>query len=139
MYSFFFLTLDWSEWSYLKPYRLHEPAEVTSRNRATLPQVLRAVVVQQVIQSVLGYYWLDAAPEETNHGLAMQNLSVTLGNTLPVALGKQASSYLLELHGNTVVPWVYWWLIPAVQFLFAMYAHDFFRSGPTVSLPSGSS
>src|SRR6266542_1360466 len=49
--SLFFHFLDISEWKFLDKYRIHESAEVKSKNLVTKSQVVWAVVFQQVIQT----------------------------------------------------------------------------------------
>lgn len=51
--SLFFHVID--EWDLFPHYRLHTPAEVLKRNRVTRFDVLKDVILQQVIQTVVGY------------------------------------------------------------------------------------
>jgi len=122
-YSLVFTVFDFSGWRWLEPYRLHEPPEVTSRNRCSMPEVIRAVLFQQSIQTVLGYVWIET-PEQQNHVQAMQGLYARIANILQLALGPKSASQLLELHGSSVVSWTYWWIIPTFQFFFAIFVLD---------------
>ena len=51
--SLFFHWIDIND--YFPQYRLHTPAEVAKRNRASRWEVVRDVVIQQVVQTVVGY------------------------------------------------------------------------------------
>ena len=50
--SLFFHFID--EWDIFPQYRLHTPAEVLKRNHATRWEVFRDVIIQQMIQTVVG-------------------------------------------------------------------------------------
>ncbi|KAH9981970.1 fatty acid hydroxylase superfamily-domain-containing protein [Russula compacta] len=62
-----FHLLDLSDWRWLARYRIHDSAEVASRNRVSRLQVLRAVLLQQAIQTALGFVWVSEPPELTDH------------------------------------------------------------------------
>ena len=51
--SLFFHWIDIND--YFPQYRLHTPVEVARRNRATRWDVVRDVVIQQVVQTIVGY------------------------------------------------------------------------------------
>lgn len=73
-------------------YRLHTPAEIASRNRATRYEVFRDVIVQQIIQTVVGALlgWMDP-PQLTgmeDYEVAVWATRVRLAQrTLPAMLG----------------------------------------------------
>jgi len=123
-YSLIFVLFDFAQWSWLERYRLHEPAEITARNRATMSQVIRAVLIQQVIQTAFGYFWVVTEPDNMNHGQAMQRLYATLTVVFKFLLNNNSLNRIMQLHGVTVVSWLYWWIIPAFQFLFAIFIMD---------------
>ena len=63
--TYWLTALFWSIISYCdiwSSYRIHTPAELESRNRVTVPQVLRSILGQQLFQTAwglfLGYYVL---------------------------------------------------------------------------------
>jgi sphinganine C4-monooxygenase len=114
--SLLFHLFDMSDWTWLKNYRIHESAEVASRNRATRRQVLFAVLFQQALQTALGYMWISDAPERADHVAAMRSIARVLsypsvfgGVPVPIQNATPLLAYLL-----------YWWFIPAVQLLVAM-------------------
>jgi len=114
--------LDVSGWAWVQHYRIRDGSDVTSRNKATLGQVIRAVILQQSIQTALGWWWLrDIEPADVTHGRAMGHLYPIVLRALDLALGKQNATRLAALHGPAIVSIVYWWAIPTVQFLFALY------------------
>lgn len=49
---------------YFPQYRLHTPAEVSSRNKASRWEVVRDVVVQQVVQTIVGWLLGMTEPDE---------------------------------------------------------------------------
>lgn len=75
---------------------------------------------------------MEETAEQPNHGIAMANLSVTLAKVSSTLLGPRLTTHLLGLHGQTIVPWVYWWAIPALQFFWAMYVFHFISHGGLV-------
>jgi sphinganine C4-monooxygenase len=117
--SLFFHALDMSEWSWLDKYRLHESAEVAKRNRASRMDVLIAVVFQQVVQTALGWWWLAESelPTRLEHVERMRALAPTVRTLLAPIIGAKAAAAREE----DTVYFVYWWAIPVVQLLFAMY------------------
>jgi sphinganine C4-monooxygenase len=105
-----FHILDSSNWAWLNRYRIHDSAEVASRNRASRLEVLLAVFVQQLIQTVLGLLWVSEVTEHTDHATAMRSIAHYLVSSL--GLFDEAAPQLAYL--------LYWWLIPAVQMFVAM-------------------
>ncbi|KAI0246691.1 fatty acid hydroxylase superfamily-domain-containing protein [Lactifluus subvellereus] len=99
-----FHLFDLSNWRWLDRYRIHDSAEVASRNRATRRQVLGAVLFQQVLQTALGLLWISEAPERADHVAAVRGIAQVLSPRL---------AYLL-----------YWWFNPAAQLLVAMVVLD---------------
>ena len=111
--SAFFHILDISNWAWLNRYRIHDSAEVATRNRASRLTVFFAVLFQQVFQSVLGLLWVSEPPEAADHAAAMRSIAHALAPTLGIFDAAGAGAPLAYL--------LYWWFIPAVQFFVAMY------------------
>ena len=87
--SFFFYILD--TYDLCAQYRLHAPAEVLKRNRVTKYEVVRDVVLQQIIQTVTGLAITAFEPSETigkeKHDIAVWALRLRmLQCSLPAAL-----------------------------------------------------
>ncbi|RDB20887.1 Sphingolipid C4-hydroxylase SUR2 [Hypsizygus marmoreus] len=119
--SLFFHYLDMSDWKWLDKYRIHESAEVQKRNLATRTQVVWAVILQQIIQTLLGLVWLsDEAKAGVNHLQEMQAIAVRLQPLVCGALGEYNVHYVLR----DLSYFVYWWGIPSIQFLTAMFIID---------------
>ncbi|KAL4072943.1 fatty acid hydroxylase superfamily-domain-containing protein [Scleroderma yunnanense] len=124
--SLLFHCLDVSGWRWLDKYRIHESEEITSRNRATRSEVVWAVVLQHIIQTILGYLWLSEAPPisaATCHR-EMSTVAKTLVNVTKLLVGSHAGEDFLQRRGAEVTHWLYWWGIPAVQILFALFIID---------------
>ncbi|EIN06024.1 sphingosine hydroxylase [Punctularia strigosozonata HHB-11173 SS5] len=125
-YSLFFHALDMSGWKWLDKYRIHDSAEVKLRNRATRLQVVRAVIFQQVIQTILGVWWMDGAEDVStaDHAIRLQTLAPTVERVLRSAVGNDLAHSLMDHSGADILYVVYWWAIPIAQFLFAMFIID---------------
>jgi len=113
--------LDSAKFPYFEKRRLHESAEVLARNKATAFQVVRAVVLQHFLQSLIGYYWLEddatvvAKYHYRDHLGAMADLAPWVADGALVALGRRSGEAFLRSHGAQFVQWMYWWGIPIVQ------------------------
>ena len=113
--SLFFHFLDISEWKWLDKYRIHESEEAKSKNLVTKSQVVWAVIFQQVIQTGLGLAALsDDSSHLVNHRLHLLRIATYVERCLPWLSG---SPRVLA----RFTEFVYWWGIPALQFLGAMY------------------
>ncbi len=123
----FFQILDLSNAPWLLRHRIHDSAEVASRNRASRLQVFQAVIVQQVIQTALALLWVSEPLEHVDHAAAMRDIARVLVAFSPLgafdgtAVMVASLSYLL-----------YWWVIPAMRMLLAMYV-TFLSSPPAFS------
>ncbi|TIA92184.1 hypothetical protein E3P99_00777 [Wallemia hederae] len=129
-FSLFFHCLD--QVSSLDKYRLHPPSELTSKNKVTVSQVIKAVLVQQVVQTALGIVALDDEDEfmsEKQHLRAMGTYSGYITLFINLALGPSLTSSVLSKYGAQITQFTYWWLIPALQFgwaCFIMDTHQYF-------------
>ncbi len=64
IFSLFFHFLD--TYDYLPQYRLHTPVEVLKRNRVSRREVVRDVIIQQVIQTLMGIVISVTEPDDTS-------------------------------------------------------------------------
>ncbi|KAG1723728.1 fatty acid hydroxylase superfamily-domain-containing protein [Suillus paluster] len=124
--SLIFHCLDISRWKWLDKYRIHESEEVKSRNLATPREVVWAVIIQQITQTMLGLVWLTESPEISvaRCQSEMKDLGRTLVSVVIRLLGEETGVKFLELRGPEMTHWLYWWGIPAAQILFAMFIVD---------------
>ncbi|KAJ4473774.1 fatty acid hydroxylase superfamily-domain-containing protein [Lentinula aciculospora] len=113
--SLFFHYLDSSEWKWIQKYRIHESAEVESKNLVSRAQVIWAVIFQQIVQTVLGVFWLS----DDSNGDHVQGMHRLARYVAPV-LTRETEAQLLP----SVTYAVYWWVIPTLQLLFAMFIID---------------
>lgn len=65
VYSIFFHILD--EFDLMSHYRLHTPAELAARNKATRYEVVRDVLIQQSIQTTAGLMHFAISPVDSSH------------------------------------------------------------------------
>ncbi|KAE8251161.1 hypothetical protein A4X13_0g4125 [Tilletia indica] len=127
--SLAYYTLDVLQLPYFEKYRLHEPEEVTKRNRVSVGQVVRMVLLQQAIQTVLGLVVLDGdevsyAQVFADHRGQMKVLGFTLAKWLAPLLGEQRTVELLTAAGPSFIEFMYWWGIPTLQFFWAFLVMD---------------
>jgi sphinganine C4-monooxygenase len=106
-----------SGWKWLEKYRIHESSEVKARNIATRSQVVYFVLLQQVIQTVLGLMWLSDRHKVINHTENMLDLAMKLRPLLQWGVGGTETEVVMP----DLVYFIYWWAIPSFQFLGAMY------------------
>lgn len=121
VYSLFFHFLDSREWFFLHKYRIHESAEVKSRNLVSRSSVVWAVLFQQVIQTALGVYWMDGVPEEIQSPLTnVSSIRNGVSIVARIVLGERTAESFLQQLGSQSVWFLYWWGIPLSQLVFAM-------------------
>jgi sphinganine C4-monooxygenase len=112
--SIFFHIFDTCNFQSLEKYRIHDSEEVKSRNLASRTEVICYVLAQQVLQVILGWFWLSSDVRQ-DPAVGMVTVARVLKPVLEVVFGVQTTFALL----STVTYWTYWWFIPAVQFLYA--------------------
>jgi sphinganine C4-monooxygenase len=126
----FFQILDLSNAPWLLRHRIHDSAEVSSRNRASRLQVFRAVVVQQVVQTALGLVWVTEHLERVDHAEAMRSIARALVALSPLRAFDSAATMVAPL-----AYLLYWWAIPAARFLLAMYVKSLLPPHSAFFLP----
>ncbi|KAI0726756.1 sphingosine hydroxylase [Fomitopsis betulina] len=124
--SIFFHILDISQWKWLEKYRLHDSAEVKARNLVTRGQVVRAVFVQQIVQTIIGLFCIQAelSGELLDHVAGMQRLEPAVARILSWVLGEKTGARILDRDGALLLYTVYWWAIPTAKFLFGIFVVD---------------
>lgn len=128
--SFFFHLLDTRSrsppfsWMNIERYRIHESEEVKTRNIVTPAEVFRAVVIQQILQTGLGLWWLEEdkldVPSVADHVAAMHRLGPPILRAASILLGDVTAARLVRSYGSSLVYAMYWWLIPVFQILVAL-------------------
>lgn len=105
--SMFFHWIDTND--YLPQYRLHTPVEVLKRNRVSRWEVIRDVLIQQAVQTVMGVLLLMTEPEDTygkeDYDIAIWTRRVRIAQrSIPWLLSvigvnsKEIAGYLAESH-----------------------------------------
>ncbi|KAJ1029864.1 hypothetical protein NDA13_003103 [Ustilago tritici] len=132
--SFFYHALDTLELPFTERYRLHEPEEVTKRNRVSVTRVIVMVIVQQAIQTLFGLLLLDddsVGLKQTfaDHPAKILNIAAFLRNSTSKLLGPSlAPTFTKLVFGSqdaiSTASWLYWWGIPTAQFWFAFFVMD---------------
>ncbi|KIJ61980.1 hypothetical protein HYDPIDRAFT_169366 [Hydnomerulius pinastri MD-312] len=124
--SLCFHCLDISSWRWLDRYRIHESEEVKSRNLASRSEVFWTVFSQHVVQSLLGYIWLDE-PQEISIVACQRGMEVVgevLRRVMTCPAVPEAWQKVWELRGAEMTHWLYWWGVPAFQLLLSMFILD---------------
>ena len=119
-YSLFWHVLDKLDLAVLDKYRIHEPEEVTKRNKVTVPEVIKAVILQHIIQTLLGLAAL-AEEEPVDDAAAMLKYARVITAGLTWMVGPRWGHKLLAQYGRELVYFTYWWGVPIAQFLWASY------------------
>ncbi|KNZ60666.1 C4-hydroxylase [Puccinia sorghi] len=125
--SIFFTALDYLELPWIEKYRLHEPAEVSARNKVSPAQVIKAVIIQQLIQTALGIFYLDSSPSDVlsrDYLAEMKTYAPFVSSLVQILLPPQHARWLLINHGQSLTQWAYWWGLPILQFLWASFVLD---------------
>jgi len=131
--SIIFHIIDTAQLPYFESKKIHESPEVLARNKATVSQVVRAVAVQQILQTILGYVWLedDATVYERevmkDHLGDMGSMVPTIANLTILALGQRTGESVLKSHGAEIVRWMYWWGVPILRMLCAFLIIDAYQ------------
>lgn len=121
LYSFFFYKLDTAGWKWANKYRIHTREEANAVNIASPSQVFWGVVVQQILQTLLGVWWFSADDKlhtvtTSIHHVQLQYYGDIMRPLVLRVFGNSA--------GNTLLPdfayFAYWWAVPVFQFLLAM-------------------
>lgn len=122
VFSLFFHLLDISNWKALDPYRLHDSEEVKSRNLASRGDVFKAVILQHVVQTAIGLWWMEDNPagDLMDHVAGMVKKAPVLLSILRAALGEHRGTSVWLTYGHEMLYFVYWWAIPTVKFLSGM-------------------
>jgi sphinganine C4-monooxygenase len=120
IYSIAFHFIMKAEIPCIEKYRIHTLEEMKTKNKVSLYEVLRMVLVQQTLQTILGIMVLPSEePTAVNHLFMLQMYEENLYRYLaPIfALGQ---SHITD----EVVQWLayaaYWIVVPALHFFVAM-------------------
>ena len=121
--SLVFYALDVLKLPYFEKRRIHESEEVMSRNKVTIVQVIKAVLWQQAVQTLLGLYWLenDGPGEGLDILDDMTRLAPKVATGVFVLLGPRTGETVLKNYGMDLVRWMYWWGIPFAQLWLSLW------------------
>lgn len=120
--SLFFHALDLIEPAFLEKYRLHDSEEVKSRNLVSRSDVVWAVFLQQIIQTVLGLIFIDEHGSELSydHRAGMRYWVPWVVDAVHLVCGPASGEKVLAAYGQEFVHMTYWWAVPAAQFICAL-------------------
>ncbi|KAF7796848.1 hypothetical protein EIP86_008032 [Pleurotus ostreatoroseus] len=88
--------------------------------------VFRAVILQQLIQTAIGLWWLEKKPvgEQVDHLAAIASKAPFLVSVLKGLVGEKLGAQLWSEFGQAALYNVYWWAIPISKLLFGMFIID---------------
>lgn len=113
--------LDYFSPSSLEKYRIHESEEVKSKNRVSKTNVVMTVILQQIMQTLLGWWWLeDDANSKLDHTKSIQTIQSFLTQVVLRSLGSENAIRFVNSSGPPLASWLYWWGIPCLQIGWAM-------------------
>jgi sphinganine C4-monooxygenase len=136
--SILFTILDLLALPWIEKYRLHEPAEVSARNRVTPANVIKAVIFQQLIQTALGIFYLDSSPSDIlqrDYLAEIHAYAPPVSQLINILLPPQHARWVLLNYGHALTQWAYWWGLPILQFLWASSVSSLFLFSPFQSIP----
>ncbi|OBZ88943.1 Sphingolipid C4-hydroxylase sur2 [Choanephora cucurbitarum] len=121
VYSIFWQVVMMAEWPFFEQYRIHTMGDMEKRNKVSLSRVLAMVVVQHIIQGVLGFLVLKPV-DPMEYALAQEKqLNVWTGFFLSIFNRFELSFQLAQI--------TQWVIVPLFQFFLAMAildAHQYF-------------
>ena len=123
--SLWYCLLDMLQLPFFEKYRLHEPQEISKRNRVTAKRVVFMVLLQQFIQTILGLLMLDGDEVSEmqvfqDHKGNVASIGVKVAKMIFSVAGFSTGSRILHMLGPNFANWVYWWAIPTLQFAWAL-------------------
>ena len=119
-FSLYFHALDISGWKWLEKYRIHESEEIQARNLVTRSEVVWAVILQQVMQIALNLMIISLSDESThvvNHTQELRRLASFIDSLAFTTFGARLTPHTLLDATNLL----YWWGVPILRLLAAMY------------------
>ncbi|KAH8929274.1 hypothetical protein BT69DRAFT_1307089 [Atractiella rhizophila] len=119
-----FSIIDALELPFFEKYRIHESEEVKSRNTVTRWGVVKAVLLQQVFQTMLGLWYIDEEALARNHAAEMSTYSKWISRIVFALLGEGTAKSVWTSQGENLTWWTYWWGVPVAQYLWAFFVLD---------------
>ena len=110
-------------YGYFSKYKTHTPAEFLRRNHATLYNVLKYAVIQQIAQCIFGYV-LSGGPELVHsHEYNVAEWVQTLHSARPALIESDSveTNAVWEL---ALAETLYWVLVPAIRLFVALFLSD---------------
>ncbi|KDE02752.1 hypothetical protein MVLG_06720 [Microbotryum lychnidis-dioicae p1A1 Lamole] len=126
--SALFMFIDALDLRSFDRYRIHNPEEAKTKNRVGKVQVLRAVLIQQVLQTALGLYWLaDFDPTHgpfRDHAASIATYAERMARVVRFLVMSSSPVKPTSPIIADAAHWLYWWGVPIVQFVCAAFVLD---------------
>ncbi|BGP13824.1 hypothetical protein JCM10213_006342 [Rhodosporidiobolus nylandii] len=123
-FSLFFTVIDNLGWDCFERHRIHEPEEVTSKNKVTVREVLVAVVLQHVVQTLAGWVFMPDADPPVDHAAELNVWGARLARAALAVGGTKTGGQLMAQYGEEATRMLYFWAIPAARLAWAMAVMD---------------
>ncbi|RIB18605.1 fatty acid hydroxylase superfamily-domain-containing protein [Gigaspora rosea] len=107
---------------FFEKYRIRSLEETETRNKVSTSEVIKGVIVQQFLQTVLGFI---AVATEEEQVLPDDNSEILgLSQTLETYTTRFGIWHYVKPHKQIMAEYSYWYLIPVVKFFLAMFLLD---------------
>ncbi|GAA5951922.1 hypothetical protein JCM8115_005278 [Rhodotorula mucilaginosa] len=124
-YSLVFCLIDNLGWDCFERHRIHEPEEVKTKNRVTVPEVIKAVLLQQAIQIATGWVVVTNVEEaQPDPSIALNAWGLRLAHGVVSLAGTKRGGEIMARYGQQAAEFIYWWGVPAIQFVAAAFILD---------------
>ncbi|GAA6037181.1 hypothetical protein JCM8097_008775 [Rhodosporidiobolus ruineniae] len=123
-FSLFFHYLDRLGWDALERYRIHEPEEVKSKNRVTVREVIVAVVLQHVVQTAAGWWFMPDDDAFVDHAADLNWWGGRIATAVLAVAGEKSGAPFMARYGVLATRMWYWYAIPVARLAWAMLVMD---------------
>lgn len=124
IYSITFHFIMKAEIPFFEKYRIHTLEEMNTKNKVSLYEVLRMVLVQQTLQTILGIMVLPSEEPTYNHLFIQKTYAQHIYRYLGMLFTSGAQQYVTDEAVQWIAYAAYWLVIPACQFVVAMFILD---------------
>lgn len=118
LYSGLYHLISIYEVSFFKKYRIRNSIEVEKMNKVSMGEVIKSVILQQVMQTVLGLIVITTEGEDLilDDMIEMKRIS----QALKTFSAKYNAWQIIEPYQEVITESIYWYIIPAAKFILAM-------------------
>jgi sphinganine C4-monooxygenase len=119
IYSIVFHFIMKAQIPFFEKYRIHTLEEMETKNKVSLYEVLRMVLVQQTLQTILGIMVLPSEEPTPDHFFIQQTYAQHIYRYIDMI-----SASVTDEAVQCIAYAAYWVIIPVIQFVVAMYVSE---------------